>query len=203
MLNVQSNIRFKLNLNQLLPIGIYSLNSNSRQFHTKTLTSNRVGPHNLEIISVLVGCLLGDAYSSKSKTLIEGTSFRFKQSGRHKDYLFFLYDFFFTRGYCTDSGPRLYKTILINTANVKKIYYGYEFDLFTFSSLNWMYDLFYLNGKKSISEEIGHYLTPLALAFLIMDDGGWVSGSKSVRIATNNFTCSPPLRGGSNKKLNY
>lgn len=148
VLNVQSDIRFILNLNQLLPIDIYSLNSNSRQFHTKTINSNRVGPHNLDVISVLVGCLLGDAYYSKSKTLIGGTSFRFKQSGRHKDYLFFLYDFFFTRGYCTDSGPRLYKTILINTNNVKKIYYGYEFDVFTFSSLNWMYDLFYLNGKK-------------------------------------------------------
>ena len=33
-----------------------------------------------------------------------------------------------------------------------------------------------------------NYLTPMALAFLIMDDGGWVSGSKSVRISTNNFT---------------
>lgn len=146
MLNVQSNLRFILNLNHLLLFVIYSLNSNSRQFHT--ITSNRVGPLNLDIISVLVGCLLGDAYSSKSKSLIEGTSFRFKQSGRHKDYLFFLYDFFFTRGYFTNSGPRLYKTILINTANVKKIYYGYIFDLFTFSSLNWIYDLFYLNEKK-------------------------------------------------------
>ena len=28
----------------------------------------------------------------------------------------------------------------------------------------------------------------MSIAFLIMDDGGWVSGSKSVRIATNNFT---------------
>jgi hypothetical protein len=106
--------------------------------------------------------------------------------------LFFLYDFFFTRGYCTDTGPRQYKTILINTANKKKIFYGYEFDLFTFSSLNWMYDLFYLNGKKRISPEISQILTPLALAFLIMDDGGWVAsqaqGSKSVRIATNKIS---------------
>jgi len=102
--------------------------------------------------------------------------------------LFFLYDFFFTRGYCTDAGPREYRTTLINTLNVKKIYYGYEFDLFTFSSLNWLYDLFYVNGKKTISPMLINYLTPMALAFLIMDDGGWVSGSKSVRISTNNFT---------------
>lgn len=103
--------------------------------------------------------------------------------------MFFLYEFFNSRGYCTNSGPREYKTILINAANKKpKTYYGYEFDIFTFSSLNWLYDLFYLNGIKIISSEIINYLTPMSIAFLILDDGGWVAGYKSVRIATNNFT---------------
>jgi LAGLIDADG DNA endonuclease family len=45
-----------------------------------------------------------------------------------------------------------------------------------------------LMAKKTISPDIINYLIPMALAFLIMDDGGWVSGSKSVRISTNNFT---------------
>ena len=66
----------------------------SRQFHTKMRTSDRIGPHNLDVVSVLVGCLLGDGYASQTKGKIVGTSFRFKQSGRHKDYLFFLYNFF-------------------------------------------------------------------------------------------------------------
>lgn len=39
----------------------------SRQFHTITITSNRIGPHNLVVISVLVGCILGDAYAVKNK----------------------------------------------------------------------------------------------------------------------------------------
>jgi hypothetical protein len=167
----------------------------SRQFHTITRTSNRigpqnlVGPHNLDVISVLVGCLLGDAYALKNNKGIPGTKFRFKQSGRHKTYLFFIYEFFYTRGYCTNSGPREYKTILIKAANKKpQTYYGYEFDIFTFSSLNWLYDLFYLNGIKMISSEIMNYLTPMSIAFLLMDDGGWLSGSKSVRISTNKFT---------------
>jgi len=161
----------------------------SRQIHTITRTSNRIGPHNLDVISVLVGCLLGDAYALKNKKDIPGTKFRFKQSGRHKAYLFFLYEFFYNRGYCTNSGPREYKTILIKAANKKpKTYYGYEFDIFTFSSLNWLYDLFFLNGIKMISSEIMNYLTPMSIAFLLMDDGGWVSGSKSVRISTNKFT---------------
>ena len=44
----------------------------------------------------LVGCLIGDAYAvknknktkNKNKKYIPGTNFRFKQSGRHKVYLF-------------------------------------------------------------------------------------------------------------------
>ena len=39
----------------------------SRQFHTKMKTSDRVGPHNIDVISVLVGCLLGDAYANQTK----------------------------------------------------------------------------------------------------------------------------------------
>lgn len=144
----------------------------SRQFHTKMRTSNRIGPHNSDVISVLVGCLLGDAYAYQTKGKIKGTSFRFKQSGRHKDYLFFLYNFFFKRGYCTAAGPREYRTILTNSLNASKTYYGFEFDLFTFSSLNWLYDLFYMDGIKRILPELLDYLTPMALAYLIMDDGG-------------------------------
>jgi hypothetical protein len=30
----------------------------SRQFHTKIKTSQRIGPHNLDVISILVGCLI-------------------------------------------------------------------------------------------------------------------------------------------------
>jgi hypothetical protein len=61
------------------------------------------------------------------------------------------------------------------------MYFGFEFDLFTFSSLNWLCDLFYVDGRKRILPELINYFTP-------MEDGGWVSGSKSVRISTNNFT---------------
>lgn len=159
-----------------------------RQFHIKTLTKNRIGPHDVDVISVLIGCLLGDAHAYLSNAKVAGTSFRFKQSGRHKDYLFFLYNFFYQRGYCTSSGPREYKTNLITSNGNKKTHYGYEFDVFTFSSLNWLYDLFYLERVKIVHPQLINYLTPMSLAFLIMDDGTWVAGSKSVRIATNSFT---------------
>lgn len=160
-----------------------------RQFHTKMQTKYRIGPHNVDVISVLVGSLLGDGYANQTKALIKGTNFRYKQSAVHKEYLFWLYEFFYSRGYCMNTGPREYKTILVQKSTDKnKTYYGYEFDLFTFSSLNWLYDLFYVNKVKRISPELVNYLTPLALAIWIMDDGGWVATSKSLRIATNNYT---------------
>ena len=159
----------------------------SRQFHTKGIRSKyRIGPHNIDIISVLVGCLLGDGHAYKSET--GGTRFRFKQSIRHKDYLFFLYEFLSHKGYSSNNGPKQYQMTLVNANGTKNSYYGYEFNTFTFNSLDWLYDLFYVNKIKRITPELAHYITPMALAFLIMDDGCWVATSKSIRIATNCFT---------------
>lgn len=45
-----------------------------------------------------------------------------------------------------------------------KVYYGYEFNTFTFRSLGWVYKMFYKKGKKVIPLNIYEYLTPLALA---------------------------------------
>lgn len=127
-----------------------------------------VGPHNVDVFSVLVGCLFGDAYANQTKGKIVGTHLCFKQSNRHKYYLFF----FFEKGYCTASGPREYKTIHKGVSGKSKIYFGYEFDTFTFSSLNWLYDLFYMNDIKIILSELLKYLTPVSLAYLIKDNGG-------------------------------
>jgi hypothetical protein len=47
---------------------------------------NRVGPHHEDIISVLVGSLLGDGHGERLSN--GGVRFTFKQSDIHKDYLF-------------------------------------------------------------------------------------------------------------------
>jgi hypothetical protein len=59
--------------------------------------------------------------------------------------------------------------------------------IYSFRSLNWFYDLFYVNGVKVISLEIFIYFISLSLAYLISDDGGWVSGSKILIIIVNAF----------------
>ena len=45
--------------------------------------------------------------------------------------------------------------------------------------------MFYQNGQKVIPLNISEYLTPLALAVLIQDDGGCTK--YGIRIATNNY----------------
>jgi heme/copper-type cytochrome/quinol oxidase subunit 2 len=149
-----------------------------RTFHTKVRASNRIGPHNQDVLSVIVGSLLGDAYAN-ART-IEGTRISYRQSNIHTDYLFWLYEFYFQKGYCSNLKPRKYTRIVKG-----KEYYGHEFNTFTFRSFNWIHKLFYKNGIKYINPKLELYLTPLALAVLIMDDGCWTGNG--VRIATNCF----------------
>lgn len=157
-----------------------------RSFLTVVKANKRIGPHPLEILDVLIGTLLGDAYASKRS--IEGTRFAYRQSIIHKDYLFFLYSFFNQRGYCSNLEPRECKTNLKDKTGYKKEYVRYEFQTFTFRSFDFLHKLFYHKGKKVIKPELENYLSARALAFWIMDDGGWVSSSKSVKISVNSFT---------------
>lgn len=91
-----------------------------RYFFTKTPSKNRIGPHNVDVVSVIVGSLLGDAYGYKRTS--EGVRLCFRQSIIHKDYLFLLYNLFFSRGYCSSLTPRKFTRSILNR-NTK--YYGY------------------------------------------------------------------------------
>ena len=154
-----------------------------RSFYTWVKSKNRIGPHDEDVISVIVGSLLGDAYGNKR--FVEGTRICFRQSIIHEEYLFWLYQFFNNRGYCSNLEPRIY-TRSLNVNGIVKKYYGYEFNTYTFRSFDWIYKMFYKNGKKRIHSNIGNYLTPLALAIWISDDGCWVESG--VRISCNAFT---------------
>lgn len=153
----------------------------NRYFHQRIRAKNRIGPHNSDVMSVLVGSMLGDGYCSYRTG--EGVRFCFRQSCKHKEYLFMLYEFFLSRGYCSKLEPREYKRTLRNS---DKIYKGYEFNLYLFNSLKFLYALFYKNGKKIVPLNLKDLITPLALAVWISDHGGWTNAG--VRIATNQFS---------------
>jgi LAGLIDADG DNA endonuclease family len=128
-------------------------------FHTRCRAINRIGPHNIDIISIIFGLLLGAGYAMNSSG--EGVRISIKQSIIHKEYLFSLYEFFFYRGYCSNLIPRKYN---ITIKGIDKIYYGYEFNTFTFRSFFWIYNSFYTKGKKILPLNMEEFITPLTLA---------------------------------------
>jgi len=184
---VQTKNKFNMSskLGSIQPRNLFKFNiqnNNQRYYHISNLRSkNRIGPHNLDIISVIIGSLLGDAYANNRSG--EGVRIYYRQSIIHKEYLFWLYKFFYTRGYASNLPPREYSRTIRSKPG--KIYYGFEFNTFTFTSFNWIHKLFYKDGIKIIPFNIVEYLTPLALAVLIMDDGGWANNE--IKIATNSF----------------
>jgi len=158
---------------------LFKLNS----FHTLVKAKKRIGPHNKDVISVIIGSLLGNAYGNK--IFVEGTRIYFRQNIVHREYLFSLYQFFYKRGYCSNLEPRIY-TRSLKIKDIENKYYGYEFNTYTFRSLDWIYKMFYKYGKKRIHSNLGNFITPLALAVWISNVGCWVKSG--VEISCNAFT---------------
>lgn len=141
----------------------------------------RIGPHNQEIISIIFGSLLGDAHAEK-RGLGLGTRISFYQEDSHVEYLYHLHGLLSKYGYCNKSLPKL-STRLGVKGKVRKVV---RFHTWTYSSFNWIRDVFYINGRKCVPSNISNYLTPLALAIWIMDDGAKVG--KGLKFSTNSFT---------------
>jgi hypothetical protein len=152
-----------------------------RTFNTRCRAINRIGPHNIDVISVIFGLLLGDGYANNRSG--EGVRIAIKQSEIHKEYLFYLYNFFLDRGYCSNLEPRKYTRTI---EGINKIYFGYEFNTYTFRSFLWIYNSFYKNGQKIIPLNLEKYMNSISLSIWIMDDGGWTGSG--VRISANSFT---------------
>nr|YP_009487284.1 hypothetical protein [Russula lepida]AWB36186.1 hypothetical protein [Russula lepida] len=165
-LNLQNNIKFNSNI--------------------KKLTSNkRIGPHNIDIISIIIGSTLGNTQLERRKNGI-GTRVIFEQSNNNVEYLMWFHNYLSSRGYCSNIKPRL----KIRIKHKGKVYHKYRINSYTFTSFNWIHEMFYKlvenNLIKIVPLNIEEYLTPLALAIWFMDDGS--SLNKGARIVTNCFT---------------
>jgi ubiquinol-cytochrome c reductase cytochrome b subunit len=135
-------------------------------------------PSDNDLISVIFCSLLGDSYGEFRGNV----RFCFKQSSIHSDYLFWLHDFFAIRGLCNSLQPIVKSLVGDNGVT----YYYLKFYSYTLPAFNWIYFLFYVNGVKRVPACIDDYLTPLALAVWIMDDGG-VGANGILTLHTNCF----------------
>lgn len=141
----------------------------------------RIGPHNKDVISIIFGSLLGDGHSEKRLKGL-GTRISFFQEDSHVEYLLFLHKMLSELGYCNPKIPTITNRLGAK-GKVRKII---RFSTWTYTSFNWIHDLWYKDKIKCVPECIGQYLTPLALAIWIMDDGAKVG--KGLKFSTNSFT---------------
>jgi hypothetical protein len=116
--------------------------------------------------------MLGDWWADKiaGKTL-PSVRFSVEQSISNGGYIKSLSEKLYSYGYCSSPEPKLVKKVEgINDKRLDKsvVRHNFRLTLYTFTSLNWVYEGFYQeeNGKKIkvIPQWIGEYLTPCALA---------------------------------------
>jgi len=144
----------------------------------RTRAIKRIGPHNIDILSIIIGSLLGDAYAEKHGL---GTRICFQQEDNRSAYLFWLHSTVSNLGYCNEKIPVLSRRL----SKKGKLRYVLRFKSFTFRSFNWIQEAFYPEGKKVVPIFLQESLSPLALAIWVMDDGAKVSSG--IQLCTNGF----------------
>ena len=153
-----------------------------RSFFTGKTSVERIGPHNIDVISIIIGSLLGDGQMEKYG---DGARFVFYQAKINGEYLLWLHKTISELGYAKTNIPKLYIRKGLSEGEIR---YYFRFRTFTYSSFNWIYDAFYPGGsRKVIPQLIESYLTPLALAIWMMDDGTSFK-NKGFKFSTNSFT---------------
>ena len=165
----------KLKIGRVLKRNFFSLERGISSF-------NRIGPHNKDFLSFIIGSLLGDSHLEKKKGG-QGTRIILEQCQQNVEYLIWYHKFLIERGYCPSIKPYLRKRIGPNN----KIFYSYRVHSYTFTSLNWLHSLFYFNKKKIVPREsqIWDLFTPFSLAIWYMDDG--CKTKSGARLSTNCF----------------
>jgi hypothetical protein len=114
----------------------------------------------------LIGLTLGDLSLEKSSKN-SNVRLRFDQSIVHSSYLNFLYDKF--KEY-TLTPPKF--TISKPDKRTGQIYYSLIFKTRLLPCFNYLWDLFYKEGKKIIPSNIKDLLTEVGLAYWIMNNRG-------------------------------
>jgi ubiquinol-cytochrome c reductase cytochrome b subunit len=145
----------------------------------RILAKQRIGPHSYSILCAIFGSLLGDAYAEQRSG---STRICFQQESSNMEHLMALWKLFNDGGYCSDDKPE----ITTRVAEDGRTRFVIRFKTFSYISFNWIHEAFYSSGIKTVPSIVADYLSPLALAIWIMDDGTWQG--YSVRIATNSFS---------------
>lgn len=95
----------------------------------KVRASKRIGPHNFNILSILIGSMLGDCSAEKHGN---GTRFSLQQEHSNRAYLLWFHNYIAELGYCTTTIPKIAQRL----GAKGKIRMLSRFKTFTFSSFD-------------------------------------------------------------------
>ena len=116
---------------------------------------------------ILIGILLVDGHIAQ-RSVTGNSRFHYGQSSIHKEYFIHVYSLFhpifFVTGYTYSVDSRLDK-------RSGKYHEVLSFVTMQLPCFNYFRNLFYINGVKTIPNNIYELLNPAGLAFWIMDDG--------------------------------
>jgi hypothetical protein len=116
-----------------------------------------ISPSNLFEISI--GLILGDLHISNYKSV--SARFQVEQGLIHEDYLLHLYDLF--KDYC--KSPPVKRSRV--DSKTKAIHSSIRFSTRSTSDFFQLYEIFYVNGRKRIPDNIQNYITEVSLAYFI------------------------------------
>ena len=98
---------------------------------SKLSSLNRIGPHNIDILSIIIGSTLGDTQLEERKNGI-GTRVIFELSNKNVEYLMWFHSYLSIRGYCNPEKPKLQKRIKKNN----EITFHFRIISYTYYSFN-------------------------------------------------------------------
>ena len=134
--------------------------------------------------SVIIGLLLSDGWLRFASKTNNNAHLGFQQSLTHSAYVLFVFNIL--SHYCS-KGPRLKSDVRSGNRLYSLGFWTRGLPCFTE-----LYQLFYINKVKVVPENIYNILTPVALAHLIMGDGGFKS--KGIYICTDSYTIQDVVR---------
>lgn len=143
--------------------------------------NNLIGPLNTDIISIIYGSMLGDAHAERRAGGV-GTRILFFQESSHQDYLLYLHSLVANLQYCSATVPVI-STRLGSKGRLRQVI---RFSTWTYTSFNFIREEWYQGETKVVPKSVALYLTPMALAIWIMDDGS--RAGSGLKLSTNSFT---------------
>lgn len=134
--------------------------------------------------SIVIGLLLSDGWLTFASKTNKNARLGFKQTINNASYVWFIFNEL--SHYCS-SYP-----YYAESKRSGKVFYNLGFFTRGLPCFTELYPLFYINNVKIVPKDIYNLLTPVALAHLIMGDGGFKS--KGIYICTDSYTIQDTVR---------